>query len=388
MRITVEPRDLLGYPASIDILALDRAIDRTTRDSLLDPRLVIDLSRASYLDHDALLMLGGVIASRKASNLGTQLDIPDSPRVVDFLRAWEFPEFIRTVATPLSAFTPASEHLLAEAEVRPPRYIGYTEDRDGQRSRLLLRSSLAITRAGLSGDAWSDAAQATERFRTLNFLSVLKRTIGRKAPTYVPAAIQEAVHNAATHAQASLAYTSCQLRSNHLEDGVVGEMQIGVWDDGESFSATLAHTLSEGNGITSEEYGSEGAVFDVALRLADGGSEVLSLKDSEPLVTTDPGLLSCAAFMLGVSSDPEQSRHPRARPGTDGPTRGGIGLYTLRSIAIDGFGGKITYRSSDLTLTIHQGAQPHHYRVRISSLRNSGWPTKGNLLLIDIPCQT
>lgn len=387
MRVSVVPRDLFRRPNAVDMVALDRSIERHSAAVRSDPALTIDLTRADYIDHDALLMLGGIVAARKRVGQGTLIELPDRPRIVDFLRAWDFPKFIRTVADPLPVFTDASELILSTSGRHPPRYISYRTDPGGEREPLLLRTNLAITQATLTADAWSDAESASERFRSLNFLSVLRRTIGTRAPAWIPKVIHEAIHNAATHPNANLAFTSCQFKQPSLHDDNAGqEMQIAVWDDGDSFSSTLLATLEMGEPIINSDYGTEGVTFDVAIRPDRRSREVLTLTDSEPPVSEDPGLLSCAAFMLGVSSDPNLARHPR-RGSSDRGTRGGTGLYTLRRVAIDEFDGIVSYRTEGLLISLRRGQQPSHYSVTVSDVLDSGWLTRGNLLLIDLPCQ-
>lgn len=398
MRVEVLPRDRFRLSGVVDIVALDRVAaleHRTTHDS---SQLVLDLTSARFLDHEALLLIGGLVAYRKERGLRTLIDLPQDDRVLDFVRAWKFPEFLRDVAHPLRPLTPASEYALAaRAQARSPRYVSFVWGPNGQKLPVTLLESLAITDISMTGDPWADASEATKRFLLRNIQSVIARTLGQRSCSKVADVVREAVLNATTHPHATMAYTSAHFRPlavdapDEIVDPLSKEFQLTIWDDGDSYADTLKQALRDNQPIMSESFGSEGVVFKIRVERTRDGFDSLELTDEalpdfDHHPRSDPTLLTCAAFMLGVSSDtvkamfPENSTLPRAR------RRGaGIGLAVIRQAALDSHDGRIEYRSGSLRLQVQRDTAPRHYRFKVSVVPEGGWPIKGNLITVTIP---
>jgi hypothetical protein len=194
-----------------------------------------------------------------------------------------------------------------------------------------------------------------------------------------------------------MAYTSAHFRPRAIDgpeealDPLSKEFQLSIWDDGESYSETLRRALKHSLPIISADFGSEGVVFEIRIERTQDGYESLELTDSSPPdfgapLHDDPGVLTCAAFMLGVSSDTVKSMYtasstlPRAR------RRGaGVGLAVIRKAALDSHDGKIEYRSGSLRLQIKRHTGPRRYLFKVSVVPEGGWPIKGNLLTITVP---
>lgn len=387
--VVINPRDRLELRRVVDAVALDRAAQ--LRVDLRNQRHVtIDLSQAQFIDHDALLLMGGMTAYRKRRGMSTLFNLPWSDSVMDFLRTWAFPDFMQAVCAPSPAFTEESEMALQESSHRLPKYVSFQME-GNERRAVLLRESLQITPITITGDAWADAGLATSRFLNENFRAVMNRSLGDRGDSNVANIVHEAALNAATHPGARLAFTSCHVRKRQPDDPVEGrsyELQLAIWDDGASLAGTLGAALDRGAAITADRFGEEGATFDLVIQRDHEGVELLSFDDSEPPVSRDSTVLSSAAFMLGVTSDPSRSRQaattfPNAAPSVR--QSGGVGLALLRTRTIDAFGGRVIYRSGDLRLEISAGAQENHYTFHINVVPDDGWPIEGNLLLVDIP---
>ena len=389
MRVVVEPRDRLKQKGVIDAITLDRT-SRTIIASMNDePDFTIDLSKAKYIDHDCLLLIGGFTSFRKRRGLATKIELPANVSVADYLNAWNFPEYLASIQQGGRPFTALSDSHLAEYPGADNKYISYRK-LAGRQVPLLLKTSLQITPIAITGEAFADAALATERFLQLNFLSVLNRALGRRGESGFAGIAREAVLNAATHPAASIAYTSCHIKSTSIDEwslqGRDVELQLCIWDDGESFATTLGKALRDTGEITTDRYGEEGAVFEVTLKKRwDRDEDIIEISDKRPPDYNDEVLLSCAAFMLGISSDPNRSLQLTPEATITARRKGGVGLALLRSTAIDTFRGRVEYRSQALRIEISGGDRPGTYRFAVALLPEFGWPVRGNLLTVTLP---
>jgi hypothetical protein len=327
----------------------------------------------------------------------TALHLPDSTSVLDFLRAWGFPAFVETVAAPTPPFTPeTAAQLAARAGVPTPKYVSFQSSAWGERQQLILRKSLAIMPIALTDDPWADATVATQRFVYRNFQVVVERALGKAARSQLADIVREAVLNVSSHPSATLAYTSAHFRpraAESLEEVMAGpgdlEFQFAVWDDGTPIADTLRDTLGRTGSITSDRYGEEDVTFQVTIERHPGGAERVRLTDSTPLDQTHPvfaedHLLTCAAFMLGVSSDPTRSIHT-TRPTTARPNAGGVGLAIIRQAALDSRRGRLEYRSGHLRLSVTAGESRSVYDCQVRLVPQAGWAVQGNLLTVTIP---
>jgi hypothetical protein len=399
--LSVPPRDFYQRKGVIDSYALDRVAHRGHAQRPGDEDLVLDLSRAQFIDHDCLLLLAGIVADRQAQGLRTRLALPDNDGVLDFLRAWRFPEFLQLSLSPRQpVFTPHSMELLSRRDSVPrPRYVSFQWARDGSAAPVTLLRSLAIMPVSLSTDPWSDAAAASQRFLLRNFQAVLGRTIGKAAGSQIADVVWEAVLNASSHPGATLAATSSHFRPRlreSPEDPSVAvsatELQFSIWDNGAPIAATLRTALEDNHGIVSSVYGKEDVVFRVRVEQAPGGFEHLQLTDQDTAPFMDPStqssvLLTCAAYMLGVSSDPTNSARPKPVDGRAARLAGGTGLAIIRQAALDSNRGRLEYRSGALRLSARraQGAPKSTYDFHVSIVPQHMWHIRGNLLHVTMP---
>lgn len=362
--------------------------------------LVLDLSKASFIDHDCLLLLAGLVADRREQGWRTQLELPDNDSVLDFLRAWKFPDFLGEVSPESPIFTPKSLDLLASRDfaVRP-RYVSVITGPDGTPQPVTLLRSLAITPIRLSKDPWSDAAVASQRFLLRNFQAVVERTLGRAAGSQLADVVREAVLNASAHPLATLAATSSHFRprlqvtpDDQLHGEAPTELQFSIWDNGAPISATLGGALDRSQPITSSHFGREGAVFRVRLEEVAGGYGRVELTDQNERGFASPqgrsaALLTCAAFMLGVTSDPANAARRNRQDTASARTAGGVGLAIIRRAALDSNYGRLEYRSGNLRLTATRAhdAPVSTYDFHVSAVPEQMWHIQGNLLQVTLP---
>jgi hypothetical protein len=360
-----------------------------------------DLSRATYIAHDALIYLVGVIQYRAARGQLTKLVLPKDDRVLDFLRAWQFPEAVQEV-TNLRFEDVIDESSRAKWPTLPAvsRYERVIDKPDGGRETLLAKQFFALTALRVPrtevaehvrGAAWRTAALERDRWLQQQVVSVLGLYLRSRGDEVATNVIYEAVLNAARHPAATLGYVSSQLvrKRTKAEFGEPEAFEIAIWDNGRSYADTLDERIKSGGSIYGDAYGKEPESFDVAI-MRGGAVEPYSLKlthqDSGPPATRDA--LTVAAFMLGVTSRPDRANElPFDSESSDVLAEPGTGLYYVRKTVLDKFDGSIRYLSGDLRLSLSQGDGPGRYHALVHRSVEAFAPVAGNLLIARIPVQ-
>lgn len=399
--ITVTPRDLQERRAVIDSVALDRAARAAHGITNRADPIVIDLSAGHYIDHDALLLLGAVINEHAIRNQAVALELPTKSSALDFLIAWRFHDFCLDVGGADTVFTEKSLDALRTRLAAPDRrYRSYVSGPDGRPIPSTILDSLAIEKVTLTLDEINDAYQATRRYAYRHFQAVLIRWLGRAAGPQFFDAVWECVRNASSHPDAGRAYASTHFR-RRLSDSPLEtaspetpshELQFAIWDDGLPVWKTLKGAIDSGGPIKSDRFGEEGVTFRVRVeRIHAGLDELVTLSDridpaSDLAWRNERHLLTCAAFMLGVSSDPSRARRGTPNSGDSG----GVGLAIVRRTALATTFGRVEYRSGNMRLSVRRSAAeiPHEYDVTVNLAPEEAWVTRGNLFIVTMPIST
>lgn len=358
--------------------------------------VIVDLGEASYIAHECLPFMLGLIEHRVIAGLSTLINLPKKESTVDFLRAWGFPEAVKCITgRSLESFlTPASAQRYAIQILQPPKYSDVRTDPSGGRETVLPVTYFALTPISLSDDAETSASLVKAKWLEEHLLSVLGLHLGAHSDRVATHILYEGVLNAATHPNATVAYTSGQIA---LRNRIPSELAVTIWDNGDSFASTLKACIDSGRRIVSSAHGLMDERFDVHFadrpgeeprRFQMNSKDLLNAKSEEEL------LLS--AFFLGVTSaieldvwDQTKADHLLYVPDVLLPdhARGypGIGLHLIRKTVLDLFGGQLHYYSGGHRLLLESTRDPGSYVARLTKLRPSDPQISGNLLVAKLP---
>jgi hypothetical protein len=376
----------------LDALAIDNAWALVHRTRKLSAPVVLDFSATKYLSHDSLIYLGALLRFRSKKKYETKIVLPREPRVIEYLRSWRFPAFIRSVTgMPFEAsLDPRSVPTFKQHIGRLPRFVQVIRTPTGGTEELLPRRHFSITPIRLNANPFRAATLVQDSWLERHLVSVLDRYLdgqGRRIATHI---LLEATLNAASHPNASIAYTSSQFL-RYAWRGEDNELEIAIWDDGDPVGLTIQRALKATGNIQSPAFGAVQERFDVRLQDPRGKETRHALSSDDHVLPADYQLLTVAAFMLGVTSIPERSQSTdQGGPATSSPVRlrdqGGLGLYLIRRTTIDLFGGRLRYYSGNYRMAMSGKASDRsHYDVLLQYRPRTAWPISGNLLLINIP---
>ena len=403
-RVIVEPRTLENRKRVYDSKAIDDAWTRANANRIGDDEpLVIDLSSTTFLEHEALLFLVGVISERNGRGLQTLFDLPSVDKVIEFLSAWKFPQAIERVTNRSfeSSLTERSLARYKKATAVPSRYLTMVSTPSGGREELLPRSFFALTPIILGDNPTRAATIASAPWLNRHIVSVLDRYLEGFGSRVATEVIREAVLNAASHPHAAVGYTSAQVirLSTTPSESSSGPdaLQISVWDDGRSFADTLENTLNSARSIKSPAFGIVVEHFRVSILENGVRSRVIHLDSDASEIANDPEVLVVSSFMLGITSVPsarddrtneDEDAHryvPDEILPADAKPHGGLGLYLVRKMVIDQFRGTISYISGGHRLHLGPGVGPGDYIGVIHRLGDHDCRLKGNLLIATVP---
>jgi hypothetical protein len=397
---TLHVRTVSGRGLAFDVARFDEAWSRI---GVSDSSAVeIDLRDVGYMEHETLLFLVSVLSERVRLAHPTFVDLPNDARVLDYLRAWSFPDAVaRATGRPFESFLTADSRIRYESvSGSPPRYVAMLAAPGGGREQLLPRSSFALTPISLAENPTDAATVVTSRWLDRHIVSVLDRYLGGFGKRIGTQVIREAVLNAANHPQATVAFTSAQVvkRPDRRKLGVGNqdELEIAIWDDGKTYAETLASALQSERTVRSPAFGIVREKFDITVANQGVTSKIIKLTSDDRSTVANPEHLMVSSFMLGVTSVPR----PRPDGGDRGdsyadlgedilPTaarvHGGLGLYLIRKTVIDQFGGTIRYVSGNFRLRMSLDDAPNHYTGVIQRLGSRACPFRGNLLIVSLP---
>jgi hypothetical protein len=370
------------------------------REIEFEPHVVLDLSRSTYLTHDTLFLLGALGRARAWKGQSTRLRLNQNKRLFDFLRSWRFFEYYANVCdqTLEESLTQDSWTYL-DNQTEPPRYVQMMQGPGGGYESLLLREQFEITPIDLELNPLRAASSLRDRWLEVHLVGILEKLLkrderkidGRRVATHI---ILEMVLNAASHAGAAMAYLSSQI-DPPTKDRVERSLHISVWDDGLSMADTLARALRDVGSIQSPAYGAIDEVFEVSVMGRRARESKVVLSSSQTKLPSHPALLNVVAFMLGVSARPDEKRpswvhktligDPSILLNDEVIDHGGLGLYLVRTTAVDLFGGSITYKTGSYRYRIEAGTSKRTYRVSAHLTEDQACPVKGNLLEVSLP---
>jgi hypothetical protein len=377
-------------------LADGLAIDNSYRDLTKAGRspsgpVVLDLGGLDYLDHEALLYLGALLRFRVRHNQETLLELPRDSRVWEFMRAWNFPQFIANVAErPFKeVLAEASRRIVERDETRFPKYAKVIELPGGGQSELLPTEHFQITPIELSDNPFRSATIAQSAWLERHTLSILNAYLDGQGGRVGGLVVLEAVLNAAMHPEATMAYTSSQIVLPSQQDPSGRPiLQIAVWDDGLPLAVTLKRRLDEGLAVTSPAFGAFLETFQVRLIRSSGREEVRMLTSRASELPADFPWLTVAAFMAGVTSLPDRlpaDTGDGIRGGEIGHNFPGMGLRYIRRNVLNLWKGRIRYWTNSYRFTMRALDEPDGYAVTVQYRPKAAWPLQGNLLYLDIP---
>jgi hypothetical protein len=373
---------------------------KRNREMEFEPHVILDLSRSTYLTHDTLFLLGSFGRARAWKGQSTRLRLSQSTRLFDFLRSWHFFEYFANACdVTLEESLTRDSWTYLEAQKEPPRYVQMMPAPGGGYESLLLREQFEITQIDLQLNPLRAASSLRDRWLEVHLVGILERLLkrderkidGRRVATHI---ILEMVLNAASHPGAAMAYLSSQIDPPaNVHAGRA--LHISVWDDGLSMADTLTHALRDVGSIQSPAYGGVDEVFEVSVTGRRARESALVFKSTQPELPRHPALLNVVAFMLGVSARPDEKRpswvhrslfgDPSSPLNDEMIDHGGLGLYLVRTTAIDLFGGTITYKTGHYRYRIDAGPSKRTYRVAASLTEDLTCPIKGNLLEVSLP---
>jgi anti-sigma regulatory factor (Ser/Thr protein kinase) len=393
-----------GKPQTVfDCLAIDNSWEAYSKESRAGRKpLVIDLSEVTYIAHDCLLYLGALIRWRQLKSRKTIIELPRVERVIDFLKAWKFPEFMEH-ASGLKfeqLVTESSFLWYSKCSNQLAESVHVISTPSGGLEELLPVDHFAITPIRLESDPSQSASIEQDKWLESHVRSVLDQYFDRKGERIATRVILEAVLNAASHSGATMAFTSSQFSPKTVSsDGVIRppKLEIAVWDDGDPIADTLKNAMTDGLDIKSEAFGVVDEHFHVKLVRTKGPDQIKVLNKEDPGTEYGFPWLTVSAFLAGITSRPRVGVVPSTQtselkdPFDSIPMelrdRGGLGLHFIRRHVIDLFRGRIRYLCADYRMTMNSSYEPtvYDYDVTIQSRPNRSWPLKGNLMILELP---
>lgn len=401
--------------------------------------LLMDLSDVTSIASGVLPMLGALIKYRSDEELTTYLRLPTvvpddrlvNP-VIDYLRTWQFGEFLQNITGRSIDDLLTPESLLAYQNWAPENST-YADARTYGSGRLqaLSKKSLRLTQLN-EGDVSAIGAirDADERrYRAAQTVSgrvsewtrgvlgsLLKTFIvdrnGKPASEMVGATIlNELLVNSLVHPSAKLVYTYGQFCSPIDNFSDHWYFVLSVWDNADD-GRNLGHRLfsaAEANRATSPAFGRVPEAFhvwenDKLIRSVETSEEVRvndlvkELKDA-PFGASVPGMTSEPLARSQVASSALEGDD--LAPEYQGFS--GLGLYRVRLAAVRAMGGFMEYSGSTLRTQIRAARNSdigtvrdsdaendlidRHYRVDRRSDQAEGecWPLSGNLWTVWLP---
>jgi hypothetical protein len=386
---------LPGPHPHVDIQRFDAAWIEASAGAKAPKHLALDLRAATYLDHECLLYIVGLLAHRRDAKLTTRLRLPEAENTLDFLNAWNFPSTVeRVLRQPfIDLLDQDDAKLYLASAARPSKYIDTVHGRFGGREALLPVRFVAITPIDLDEDAERAATLVKAHWLQNQLKDLLDETVGY-GELMASDVIYEAVRNAAMHPNASMAYHTSQVNARPRPSRLpvlTGEKEyvFAIWDNGASFEQTLTAGKAAFGRITSPSYGLVDETFRLSIRNSPGDSP-----QSEVVVVNsdvDPGelddKLAFAAFLLGVTATPlrvpEHSEGAKRAVNFDPSIvpYSGLGLHAIRTTIVDLLHGELLYATEDLRVHIARGTDQGDYQVTIRRIAPSGPVITGNLLV-------
>ena len=349
--------------------------------------LRLDLRKATFIDPIALLSLFAAIVGRTNCGLETVLRLPESRRMRDFLRAWNFDEAIkRATGREFHTFVSRGDH----------GYFGEGQDHYLKAEAGSLEEYLASQRffglmtSRIKGSASHGRLVEREwsRWRSPLILRVLDRYLRGSSRDVARVVIYELLTNAVQHPGAnsvtvvSSVYGKTIASARRRQDRLFA---VGVWDDGEGIVQTLRKALDVGSIRAAEAV----SVDEFTVKALDWTPrQETYCSDWTPDSDASDAELLLASLFQGISQKPiRQDIEPITMPGEEHDShRIGDGLHALYRSVIDEFGGSIAVRSGAHFMNVKSGGAKDSDPYKVKLRHYSEWPPfAGNMITVRIP---
>lgn len=425
--------------ARVEYLELEKEIWSGVCPKTGSSRLTIDFQNVKAFADGTLPMLGAMLAYRSNKQYKTTLILPtEGPdakrpsRVIDYLRAWNFDQFVEDLTKrPISEFLDRTtlEEWESWTEDRS-RYLNLRQDGTADLQVLSARR-VALTRIPTEAvtSVHSELTPAARRNRASEVVSpfvaewtvnTLGTILEQRIVTQQGVAVSEVVGaiilnelliNALVHPAAPSIYVTAQFYQNE-EPQEHPYLALSVWDSGragKSLSSLLFDASRKGS-ITSPAFGHISEIYHVWN--SDGRYEHRVIgNDADPkrIAKTHRDAL-VAAPSPGVTSAPhEPGAVPKKLLNDDRvPEKvqgyAGMGLHRVKIAAVRTIGGVLQYAGDSKRMTMRvarcKDARPaeylsddeanqllgdNSYRVDVRTDKTISWPLVGNLWTVWLP---
>lgn len=365
--------------------------------------VILDLSKVSFLEITCQILLLVIIDKRVRERKVTLLNLPDSKKVREALRIWEFPAAIKKVSGYwfIDSVTKGSKRYFGEEE-RNTQKISPIND-------LLPKNVLEITTFTKnfdSGMALSIAADWKQESVGKVFDCLFKGS----AKKFAKNVIYEAFVNSIRHPHASTIVLASSLQvtksGSYNLKAQDGYLTFIIWDNGDSIIETLKNGMEKNENIRIWKDDIFSCVFHVKdrkdtsdLRYKPKHNSKLKFTpfnlnhDFEPSNNDPDHTLLASSFLPGISSNPEKENkfhYPERCSEVSSLNQPGMGLYQLANTVVQEFGGRVFFRTKNRYITISKTQmkndpdQKPHFDCSIGVNKDCD-VLSGNLLIVKIP---
>lgn len=362
--------------------------------------IVFDMRRCTYIEVASLMRLISLFSDRQRKGLRTQIALPLSKDVRDFLRVWGFPNALfQATQLPFYEVVPKEDHRHF-GENKNPSDIKYTTFYDSLGTARLLSNrffSFLATRIKKGDSITSTVVKESMRWQDDLVMSILRNHLSGpdNAENYVPSRIiYEAMSNACRHPNCSLIITTSRFSySDPSAKDPTGQFTIVVWDDGESMMDTLKRPLVEGKSIRAIRPILNQKFLVKFVDLDGKESEEVYPTDFLPTADSKDYLVLFATMLPGITRDPAGTGHTVHPELLSVPelTLPGMGLYVLLNTVIDIFGGSVAFRTNRFFMNLGRPKKQEierfgtEYKAKIQQFSETLPPFLGNMITIRLP---
>ncbi|WP_430253173.1 hypothetical protein [Neorhizobium sp. DAR64872/K0K18] len=392
-------RTVVGSHIDREISRSDLSGDISTR---RDRVYIFDFSATQFINVSSSQYIIAFAVKCARHRWRFQLIPPDSRRVRDFWRLWNFFDaLVLATDTALSTIVhPDARHLLAEEQTT---FRARSTATTYQTGGLPLRSQnfFGYHSILLSGKASGMVAVSeTEQWRTKEIRDILDKGLAIRSDYLASRVIFEAIFNALKHPGAQIIQTASwhpklyQRSSGETAEDPKGPFSLVFWDNGKSFTEIMRRALIDGIKLRSNvdptyktSYYLEYAdiTYDEHMK-----KEVILNSDIDVTIETDEEIRLLSTIFPGISTS-----GPEADEDREGNimSRRGMGLYTLVETVCNTLGGKVSFRTGRYFMQLSK-AGPRKQRdhgvdlvAKISKVPANVPTFYGNMLSIDLQAE-
>ena len=357
--------------------------------------LILDLTRATYLDIAAILFILSMIYSRFLKQYETRLVLPENELLRDFLSMSNFARALQDITDhPFSTFLAKAERNALFFDETPQSFINHKTDEKFTSNRLDTPLISLELRGFFSIQSW---VIHPDRRRKLNYEHfIIRDEMARWSSPIIQAALyrhfkedavyisthisQEAIKNALMYPNAKILLELARYEKKYRR------LNIAFYDDGQTIHDNLKDLILQGKSVRQfviDDLPDE--AFTTTFQSKDGRliSKIYDASFTPGTDSPDYEVL-LAAFMPGISGGAFKPREDSRPYG-----RSGIGLCNLLNAAIDILGGSVVYRGGNMMVSINgrksahsadQGTFQYLFEIRETNIHYVG-----NLFVIRLP---